>query len=309
MVMEQAAAHVNWRPRNTTKAPGVMRLGSLQALARGAEGLLFFQWRASAAGAEQFHSAMIGHAGPVGRIWDEVCALGSELANLDELLGSAVQAPVAILLDWESWWALEGEGRPSTDVLLMQQVRTLYTALYRGRVSVDFAHPGADLSAYRLVIAPCLYLLDAPAIENLRGWVQGGGTLLLTFQSGIVDATTRVRLGGYPAPFRDLLGLTVEEFAPYAETQANRVRTSDGQHFTTSLWSDVIRLEGAEPMASYAEDFFAGSAAVTRHRFGAGTGFYAGTQLDREGQAWLIDRVCAEAGVVVDRRTRQMSRW
>ncbi len=66
MLMEQAAAHVNWRPRNTSKRPGVMRLGSYQAVARGADAVMFFQWRASRAGAEQYHSAMIGHGGPVG---------------------------------------------------------------------------------------------------------------------------------------------------------------------------------------------------------------------------------------------------
>jgi beta-galactosidase len=297
LIMEQAPSQVNWRQRNPPKRPGELRLGSYQALARGSSGLMFFQWRASLSGSEKFHSAMFPHAGQESRVWRETKALGAEVARLDGLLASRVQAQVAILFDWENWWALEQEGKPSNDLKLLPQIALLYAEFFRRNITVDFAHPGADLNHYRLVIAPHLYLLGEDASSNLERYVKQGGTLLMTFFSGIVDKNDRVMAGGYPARLRDLLGLWIEEFVPYMESQVNVVRTEDGREFTCDSWSDVIHLSGAEALASYQRDYFAGTPAATLQRYGRGTSYYLGTNLQPEGLAWFFDRVCAEAGV------------
>jgi beta-galactosidase len=297
LLMEQAPTHVNWRVRNATKRPGVMRLGSYQAIARGANGVMFFQWRASQFGAEKFHSAMLPHAGTDTRVWREAKALGAELKQLDGLLKSEVHAEVAILFDWESWWALEQEGKPLNDLRLMPLVKAYYTTLYQQGVTIDFAHPNADLSQYRVVIAPQLYLLNDQAVQNITQYVANGGTLLMSFFSGIVDEHDHVRLGGYPAPFQDLLGMHVEEFAPYALVQTNEIRTVDGQQFSCTQWSDIIQLHGAESLAAYRHDYYAETPAITRHPFGQGVGYYVGTQLDDAGLSWLLNRVSSEAKV------------
>jgi beta-galactosidase len=297
LLMEQAPAQVNWRRRNVTKRPGVMRLGSYQALARGANGIMFFQWRASSAGSEKFHSAMVPHVGTDSRVWREVKALGAELRGLDALLSSRVQSDAAILFDWENWWALEGGDKPADDLKLLPRITALYAELFRRNVTVDFAHPDGDLSRYRLVIAPHLYMVSDGASRNIEQYVADGGTLLMTFFSGIVDGNEHVRLGGYPAPFRALLGLWVEEFAPYGEAETNQIELEDGGRFPCDLWSDVIRLEGAEVLARYRQDYFAGSPAVTRHRFGQGTAYYLGTSLRQDGLSWLLECVLADAGL------------
>jgi beta-galactosidase len=297
ILMEQAPTHVNWRQRNATKWPGMMRLCSCQAIARGADGIMFFQWRASKAGAEKHHSGMLPHVGTDSRVWREVSALGGELPRLDPILRSEVMSEVAILLDWESWWALELEGKPSNDLRQLQQLMTYYGPLYRCNITTDFAHPEADLSRYRLVIAPTLYLVNDRAITNLKRYVENGGALIISFFSGIVDENEHIRLGGYPAPFCDLLGLRVEEFAPYAETQSNTFTTADGRQFACALWSDIIRLHGAEAIASYEQDYYAGLPAITRHTYGKGVAYYVGTEPEQEGLTWLLDRVCVEAGV------------
>lgn len=134
-------------------------------------------------------------------------------------------------------------------------------------------------------------------MANLKAYVENGGRLIMSFFSGIVDENEHIRLGGYPAPFRDLLGLWVEEFVPYAEAQTNTLQTSDGQHFACSQWADVIHLEGAEPLAHFEQDYYGGGAAVTRHAYGRGVSYYVGTEPASAGLAWLFDRVCAEAGV------------
>lgn len=297
ILMEQATSQVNWRQRNAIKRPGVMRLGSHQAVARGADGVMFFQWRASQAGAEKHHSGMLPHAGTDSRTWREVRTLGSELKQLTAVLSSQVQAEVAILMDWENWWALELDSKPSNDLKLIPQIYSFYRVLFERNITVDFVHPEADLSRYKLIIAPNLYLVKDPAVENINRYVEQGGALLMSFFSGIVDGNEHIRLGGYPAPFREMLGLTVEEYAPYPSDLTNSIRTCEGQVLACSLWSDVIHLHGAEALAINENDYYAGLPAVTRHTFGKGRSFYLGTELQPDGLHWLLERVCAEAGV------------
>ncbi len=297
VLMEQTTVRVNWRERNVPKRPNQMRLWSLGAAARGAEGIMFFQWRQSRAGAEKFHSAMVPHVDPeVSGSWQEVKRLGHELARLDELLGARGEAGTAILLDWENWWALELDSKPSTAVRLLEGIRSFYKPLYEANVPVDFIHPGSDLSSYRLIVAPNLYLVTDDAAENVKRYVADGGTLLMSFFSGIVDARDHIRLGGYPAPFRELLGLLIEDFVPMAIGETNRLDTEDGT-FECDLWADLVHLEGAEPLASYTGGFYAGTPAVTRNAFGRGAAYYVGTRPEERCTGLLVQKVCEQAGV------------
>jgi len=297
LLMEQATSQVNWRPHNLMKQPGQMRLWSHQALARGSAGAMFFQWRASRAGSEKFHSGMVPHAGTETRIWREVVALGQELKKLDALIPARVRAEVAVMFDWESWWALELDSKPSADLRLVEQVRSYYDPLFRRNITVDFVPPGADLRGYRLVLVPNLYLVTDTAAQGLERYVAEGGALVMSFFSGIVDELDHIRLGGYPAPFRRLLGLRVEEFAPWVPGEVREIRAEDGSRHECALWSDIIDLEGASAVAEYADGFFAGRPALTRHRFGRGVAYYAGTRPGPAGMAWLLERVCRDAGV------------
>jgi len=298
ILMEQATSQVNWRQRNAVKRPGVMRLGSYQAIARGADGIMFFQWRQSKAGAEKHHSGMVPHAGIDSRVWREVKALGDELPKLDAILSSQVQAEVAILMNWENWWALELDSKPSNDLKLIPQIYAYYKPLFERNITVDFVHPEADLSRYKLVIAPNLYLINEATVVNINDYVEHGGNLVMSFFSGIVDENEHIRLGGYPAPFHEMLGLVVEESAPYAETQSNSIRTNDGKQFKCTLWSDIIHLKGAEAIvAVFEDDYYAGSPAITQNIFGKGTAWYVGTVPDSNGVAWLMETVCETAGV------------
>jgi len=298
ILMEQATSQVNWRQRNAAKRPGVMRLGSYQAVARGADGIMFFQWRQSKAGAEKHHSGMVPHAGIDSRVWREVKALGSELSKLDAILSSQVQADVAILMDWENWWALELDSKPSNDLKLIPQIYSYYKPLFERNITVDFVHPETDLSHYKLVIAPNLYLVNESAVANINRYVENGGNLVISFFSGIVDENEHIRLGGYPAPFCEMLGLVVEESAPYSETQSNSISTNDGKQFKCTLWSDIIHLKGAEAIiAVFEEDYYAGSPAITQNIFGKGTAWYVGTVPDQNGMEWLMEHICETSGI------------
>ncbi len=305
VLMEQAPNAVNWRAVNVPKAPGQYRALSLQAVARGSDAVLSFQWRAAAAGAEKFHSGMLPHAGTDSRTWREVTALGADLGRLAPVAGAAVRADVALLHDWESWWALEADSHPRR-LQLVELLREFYRPLFEAGVNVDFAHPESSLSGYRLIVVPALYLVSDAGAENVRRFAAGGGTVLISFFSGIVDPDERVRLGGYPAPWRELLGLRVEEFAPLPEGAAVRldgVPAADGLATGApavragGLWQDVIGLRGADPLLRYAEGHLAGQPAVTRHSYGRGEAFYLGTLPDRATLRDLAAQACGRAGI------------
>ncbi|MFH8752308.1 beta-galactosidase [Streptomyces rimosus] len=317
LLLEQAPGAVNWRARNGPKPPGAMRLWSWQAVAQGADAVLYFQWRQSRGGAEKFHSAVVPHAGTDTRIFREVSELGRELASVPEIAGTRVARPTAALVtDWDSWRALELDSHPSTALRLPELALGHYRPLFEAGVACDVVPPDRDLSGYRLVVVPNLYLLTERAAERLAAYVRGGGHLLVSFFSGVVDACDRVHPGGCPGPLRSLLGLRVEEFWPLdegatvgvrgvaavrkpggpgrAEAAAGAWELPSG---TGDLWSEAVLLEGAEPVARFADGELAGSPAVTRHGYGAGTVTYVGTRLEPALMRALMDGVRAAAGV------------
>ncbi|WP_456283550.1 beta-galactosidase [Microbacterium sp. JZ101] len=298
ILMEHSTSAVNWQPRNIAKRPGEMARNSLTHVARGSDAVLFFQWRAGRSGAEKFHSAMLPHAGTDSRVWREVVALGEGLSRLDAVVGSRVEADVAVLWDFESFWAQDLEWRPTEDLSHQERVRAFYERLWRDGVTVDFALPGHDLSRYRLVVAPAQYLLTAADAANLTRYVEGGGTLVVSYFSAVVDENDAVHPGGFLAPLRDALGVDVEEHLPLREGAAAAVEWSDGALLGADHWQESLRLHGADVVGAYAEGPAAGGAAITRHRHGAGTGWYISTRLDAEGLRAVLSDVYADAGVV-----------
>jgi beta-galactosidase len=274
LLMEHSTSAVNWQPRNLAKRPGQMRRNSLAHVARGADSVLFFQWRAARRGAEKFHSAMLPHGGTDSRVWREVVELGADLPAIAELRGSTVDADVAVVWDWQSWWALELEWRPSVELTFRDRIAAYYGQLWRDHLTVDFVHPEADLARYPLVVLPSLYLTTEAAATNLADYVRDGGTLVVSYFSGVVDVDDAVHAGGAPGPLRDLLGVSVQEFLPLRTGQ--RVALSDAT--LADGWAEDLDLHGAEPVVTYVDGPAAGQPAVTRHPFGAGHAWYVSTR-------------------------------
>ncbi|MGW7790692.1 beta-galactosidase [Streptomyces tricolor] len=291
MLMEQAAGPVNWRGVNHPKPPGLNRLWSFQAVARGADAVCYFQWRQSRQGAEKFHSGMVSHAGAEGRTFQEVKRLGAELARVSaDVVGTRITADVAVLHDWHSWWAGDHEGRLSTLVDLPGVLTAWHRALWEAHLTTDFAHPEHDLSGYRLVVAPQLYLLTDAAIDNLLGYVRNGGTLVCGFLTGVADEDDRVRAGGMDARLRELFGIrTLHEWWPL---EAGETVACEGFHGT--LWSEEIEPEpGAAETVPYRGGELDGLPAVLRR----GRAWYFSTLPEPEALRSLLARIAAAAGV------------
>lgn len=276
MLMEHSTGAVNWQGRNIAKRPGELARNSLSHLARGADAVMFFQFRASRFGAEKFHSAMLPHAGTGTRIWREVLDLGDDLKKLAAAKGSTVTSCVAILWDVESFWAQDLEWRPSSDLDHRERIEAYYTALWRAGISTDFAHPEADLSGYDLVVAPALYLVGDKAAANLKNYVRGGGNLLVSYFSGVVDANDTVPAGASPGALREVLGLEIHEFLPLREDET--VTLSSGA--AGSVWTEEIHPGTAAVISLYVDGPAASRPAITRNDFGEGTAWYVSTRID-----------------------------
>jgi beta-galactosidase len=297
LLLEHSTSGVNWQPRNPAKAPGQMARNSLAHVARGSEGAMFFQWRQSRRGAEKFHSAMVPHGGTGTRVWREVVELGKALDALGEIRGTRTVADAAVLWDWQSWWAQNLDWRPSEDHDARERADAFYEALYDRHLTVDFAHPEADLSAYPLVVVPALYLMTEAAGRNLTRYAEGGGTLVVSYFSGIVDEHDAVHDGAYPGPLREALGLTVEEFSPLLRDETVLVTGPDGVALEADVWTEFVVPRGAETVWTYADGLTAGRPAVTRHRLGEGTAWYVSTRLGRTGLDALLGRAAEDAGL------------
>ena len=144
ILMEHSTSAVNWQPRNRTKGPGEMLRNSLSHVARGADGIMFFQWRQSKAGAEKFHSAMVPHAGKDSDVWRGTVALGRALEALAEVAGSRVLNRVALVMDYPSWWASELDSHPTQALRYNEEMLRWYTALWDLGIGVDLVPTGTD---------------------------------------------------------------------------------------------------------------------------------------------------------------------
>jgi len=293
-LLKQVSARPIPKIHNAVARPGQTRLWAAQALAHGADGVMFAGWRAASAGAEKFQSAMLPHGLTETRAFREVEQLGGELKKLSAILGATTRAEVALVLDWESMWAVELDSAPAR-INYSEILRSYYRALFEPDVPIDIVSPEADLANYKLVVAPMLHVVRNGTVENLHAFVDNGGTLITTFFSGIVDASNRVLPGGYPAAFRKLLGLHVEEFDVFG-SQLRHIKTPlRGARCT--LWADIIQLEGAEAVASFTEDFYAHRAAITRNAVGRGLAYYVGTQPEPAFLRSFLAEICVDCGV------------
>ncbi len=298
VLMEQTPSVTNWQPYNRLKRPGEMRLLSYQAAAHGADAIQFFQIRRTVGACEKYHGAVIDHAGRNDtRVFREVKELGAELEKLgDTFLEGRTPSEVAILFDWDNWWAVEYSAGPSVRMKYMDAVKDYYIAAFEQNVPVDIIGVEDDLSRYKVVIAPLLYMTKTGYDEKIRSYVRNGGTFITTYFSGIVNEHDLVIPGGYPGNLRDILGIWVEEQDALPENESNRFFYENAE-YPAEMLCDIMHLEGAESVSLYEEDFYRGTPVITKNQFGEGTAWYIGTRSDRRFYHKLLTDIFRETGV------------
>ena len=278
-LMESTPSQVNWHDVCKLKKPGVHELSCVQAVAHGADTVQYFQWRKSRGASEKFHGAVVDHVGHEHtRTFRDVQTVGALLPRLADVRGAMPTPKVALVFDTLNRWALEDCQGPRSDLHYLDTVLEHYRALKRLGVDLDIVDETADLSGYRLVAAPMLYLLRPGAAERLAAFVEGGGTLVCTCLTGRVDQDDLCFLGGFPAPLRPLLGIWAEETDALYDDERNGIRLPDGRVYPCGTLCDLIHAETADILAVYDSDFYAGRPCVTENRFGSGRALYIATR-------------------------------
>src|SRR5256885_10347314 len=282
-VMEQKAGNVSWQDVNSLVRPGVLRMFTYQLVSRGATAILFFRWRQPRFGTEKFHGAVLPHSQRAdSRIFKEISQLGDEMKLLAPAIkGSFVQAEVCILYSHDNDWVLQQPMQPNKFFNLREHIQLFHTAFHDRNIPVDFARPTEDLSRYKLVVAPSLHMLAGGEADLLKLYVQNGGTLLATCNTGLIDEHGIAPDDGIPANCTDLFGIEVSEFDPLPPGEENHLTFKGAfpaSHLHPArLWCDLIEPKEAQVLATYAKDFYAGRVAMTVNTFGLGKAIYVGT--------------------------------
>lgn len=294
LLMEHSTSAVNWQERNLAKADGEMISNSLAHVARGSNGAMFFQWRQSVSGSEKFHSAMVPHAGEDSRIFRNVKELGAQIQRLAPVSEALTQkATVAMVFDYQSWWALSQRNLPTTSIDYPQLAHDWYRALWKLGISVDFISPDVSpltLAEYRAVLMPMTYLLSQSQERKFIEYVNQGGSLVASYFTGISDEHDAVKLGGYGGSLvRDCLGVMVEEFAPIRTNE--RVTLSNGAFGVE--WSEFAKVTGAKAIATYQDGVAAGSVAIAKN----GKCWYLGTRLDDASLSKIFNELVGDLNI------------
>jgi beta-galactosidase len=282
-VIEQKAGQVNWQDVNSLVRPQVVRLFTYQVISRGATGVLYFRWRQPLIGSEKFYGAVLPHNGRKdSRTYQEIKQLGDEIKLLAPALrDTKIVSDVCILYSHDNDWAMQQPMQPNKNFSLREHIQLFYNGLHHRNLSIDFARPTEDLSKYKLVIAPSLHLMAGGEADLLKLYVQNGGTLVSTFNTGLVDEHHMAPNCGYPHDLTDLFGMEVLEFDPLPPGEENSMTFKGvfptSHHHTAKVWCDIIEPKGCQVLATYAKDFYAGKPAMTMNTFGLGKAIYIGT--------------------------------
>ncbi|MGL6173140.1 MAG: beta-galactosidase [Cellulosilyticaceae bacterium] len=324
MLMESTPSMTNWQRVSKLKKPGMHMLSSLQAIAHGSDTVQYFQWRKSRGSSEKLHGAVVDHYGKHdNRVFQDVKEVGKVLKELEEIQGATMSAEVAIIYDWENKWAIDdSQGPRNIGVKYHETIMNHYRPFWEKGINVDFLDMKSDISGYKLVIAPMIYMLRDGFSNQVRNFVAQGGRFVMTYWSSIVNETDLCFLGGFPGELMDVMGIRSEEIDGLFDGQINHIQFNEGNElgiegsYECSELCDLIHAQTAEVLAVYQEDFYAGRPALTAHTYGQGKAYYIASRNEEAFQEVFFDGLIKDLeiessvkgdlpkGVVASKRTK-----
>jgi beta-galactosidase len=279
-VMEQQSGGGGWEMVAVPPKPGELRLWTYQSIAHGADGIVYFRWRTCRSGTEQNWQGVLEHHGIPDRRFDEVKQVGLELKKIGEtILGSLIKPQVAIMQSYDTRFAFQVQ---LNNPLLSYEkhILDIYRGFYNANIPVDVVSEKDDLTGYKIVIVPSIYILTEETASNLDRFVAAGGLVVFTPRTGVKDEDNKVVNMKLPGLVAKLAGVTIEEYVSMPHDGSNKVQfglPNLEEEFTTYIWADLLIPTTAQPVAYYAEDYYAGHAAVTINAYGDGKAIYLGT--------------------------------
>ena len=307
LLMESCPSSTNWQPISKLKKPGMLHAASLQAVAHGSDSVLYFQIRQSQGSSEKFHGAVIDHYGKADtRVFGEITRVGESLEQLQQVTGANTKAQVAVVYDWENRWAVEDAAGPRNQgVFYKECVEKSYFAFRKQGLDVDMIDMEQDLSGYKIVAAPMLYMFRAGFEEKVRAFVEQGGTFVLTYWSGIVDETDLCFLGGTPHGLMDVMGLRSTEIDGLFDWESNTGIPAPNnclnltKNYSCTNLCELVNPSTAETLMTYGDDFYAGMPALTKNNFGAGKAYHVCADFEQAFYDEFYAKLVKEAGVTL----------
>lgn len=298
LLMECSPSSSNWYPVMGLKRPNMHILEGLQAIAHGADGVQYFQWRMGRGSSEQFHGAVVAHNQSAdARVFKEVASLGNALQELESVAGTYTKSDVAIIYDWEQNWAIESVHAPRIDKRNYSlTVMDHYNVFWNAGISTDILGLSDDFSAYKLLVAPMAFMLDSATIDKLVAYVKNGGILVTSYWSGIVNESLLAYTGGGDPRWQDLLGLWNEEIdALYDDVKVDVL--FNGRTFQARDLCELVVPKECEVLAEYGSEFYAGRPAVTRNLYGSGTAYYVASRNEEAFNREFLLGICMQHGI------------
>ncbi len=304
-LMESCPGATNWKDVSKLKRPGMLTATSLQSIAHGSDGAMYFQMRKGRGAAEKLHGAVIDHYdGNDTRTFRDVCEAGEMLEALSEVAGTTTKSEAAVIFDWDNRWALDGsEGPRNKDLHYQECVEKSYRALRRQGLNVDVIDQKCSLAPYRFVAAPMQYLFHEGFAEKVREFVEKGGTFVLTYWSGVVDENDLCFLGGTPHGLMDVFGLRSEEIDSLYDEEENLLCRTDGtpdgmkDSYVCRYLCQLVKPADARTLMTYGRDFYAGTPALLENDFGEGKAYYVCADAEQAFYDDFYERLTKEAGI------------
>ncbi len=289
LLMESTPSVTNWSPVSKLKRPGMHVLSSLHAIAHGSDSVQYFQWRKSRGSSEKFHGAVVDHYGQADtRVFQDVAEVGRRLKSLEKIAGAEFKSKAAIIFDTENRWAVkDAMGPRNVSIGHEDEMLLHYSALRRLGINTDLVDMETDISSYSLVVAPMLYMFRANIAQKLKTFVENGGTLVMTYWSGIVNESDLCWLGGMPGDgMTQVMGLRSEEIDGLYDGDTNSLVITglDGmkESYKVHTLCDLIVPSTAKALGHYGCDFYAGRPALTVNSFGKGKAYYVAARCEKE---------------------------
>lgn len=295
LLLESTPSLVNWQPVNKLQRPKMNLLSSLQAIAHGSDSVMYFQWRKSRGSSEKLHGAAVDHYGNENtRVFKEAAELGSRLDSLSEVAGTSVDAKVAVIYDWENRWALQdAQGFAKQHLDYVKTCQEHYQAFWKQGIPVDVIPAHYNLSKYKIVIAPMLYMLKRETAQAIQDFVDAGGTYISTYMSGMVDVNDLCYIESDPNPLYPVLGIRVNEIDSLYRTDKQSV-SWENKSYAASDFCEIIEPTSATVLASYEQDFYSGTPALTLNHYKHGKAYYMSTRLETAFLDLFYQEIAAE---------------
>jgi beta-galactosidase len=279
-VMEQQSGGGGWEIVANPPKPGQLRLWAYQSIAHGADGIVFFRWRTCRFGAEEYWHGILDHHGIPGRRYDETARMGAEIQRIGDLIvGSQIRPEVALMQSYDTRFAFQVQ-QNNPQFQYEKHFQDLYEGFFRLQVPVDVISEMDNLSGYKVVIVPTMYVLSEETAANLEQFANQGGIVVFTSLTGVKDTFNTVVDQKLPGLVAEMSGIEVEEYVSLPSNRANSVQfglPDLEDQFAVSTWNEVLSPKGAEVAAWYTDDYYADQPAVTLSTCGEGKAIYLGT--------------------------------